>query len=65
MRKFASRGERHHRAILTDAEVESIRRLHAEHQTGHPSHLGYRRLARMFEISRETIRRVVKEWGRV
>ena len=52
MQKFASRGQHHHRAKLTDADIDRMRLLHGEFPRGHPHHLGYRRLARMFEVSR-------------
>lgn len=46
-------GDSHHRAKLTDHEVEQVLQLHAE---GY----GYRKLATMFETSRFTIRDMVK-----
>ena len=46
-------GQTHHMAKLTDAEVENIRRLHDE---GY----GYRKLAKMFDTPRETIRDIVR-----
>lgn len=45
-------GERHHRAKLTNDEVETLRRLHADGW-------GYRRLARKFEVSRAHVRDII------
>jgi len=47
-------GEDHHRAKLTDHDVELIRELHEEHG------LGYRTLAKKFEVSRSLIRHICK-----
>jgi hypothetical protein len=47
-------GESHHRAKLTNAEVEVIRDLHAEKA------MGYRKLAQKFEISSGHVRRIIK-----
>lgn len=47
-------GESHQRAKLTDREVDQIRELHESGE------LGYRKLATMFEVSRGTIRDIVK-----
>jgi hypothetical protein len=65
MYSFTNRGEKHHKAVLTDGEVALMRSMHAEHPTDHPDHLGYRKLARIFEVPRETARRLVKGWDRV
>lgn len=46
-------GEDHHRAKLTDAEVERLRQLHEEG-------IGYRRLAVIFEVNPTTVRDIVK-----
>ena len=46
-------GEDHQNAKLTDREVDRIRELH---EAGH----GYRRLARMFDVGRGTVRDIVK-----
>ena len=48
-------GENARGAKLTDAEVELIRQLHEEYPRGHPEHLGYRRLAVKFGVSRNAI----------
>ena len=45
-------GEGHHRAKLTDHEVDLIRELHEVHG------VGYRVLARKFEVSRATIQSI-------
>lgn len=45
-------GETHHRAKLTDEQVETMRELH---QQG----WGFKRLARAFNVSRETARDIV------
>lgn len=45
-------GEDHGRAKLTDHEVEMMRRLHEDEK------VGYRRLCKMFEVSKNTVRRI-------
>ena len=40
---------------LSDGEVELIRRLHAEYPYGHCGHLGYRKLAVLFGVHKQTI----------
>ena len=62
---FANRGEKHHKAVLTDGEVARMRALHAEFPVGDPNHLGYRRLAKIFEIPRATVQRLVTNKHRV
>lgn len=47
-------GESHQRAKLTDHEVDQIRELHESGE------YGYRKLARMFEVSRSLVRYIVK-----
>lgn len=47
-------GQSHQRAKLTDREVDTIREMYE------PKVCGYRRLARMFDVSRGTIRDIVK-----
>lgn len=41
---------------LTDHEVELARALHEEHPRSHPQHLGWRRLAKKFGVSRSTMK---------
>lgn len=41
-------------AKLTDHEVELMREMHEEHPRGHPEHVGHRKLAKMFGVSRTT-----------
>lgn len=52
-REYAA-GETHPRAALSDHEVDLIRELHEE------GLYSYQTLARMFEVSRYTIRDIVK-----
>lgn len=52
------KGEHHHKAKLTNHEVELMRRLHEEHPVGHPDHMGCRKLAKMFEVSVRQVWRV-------
>lgn len=59
LQKIAHKGQNHHKAKLTDLEVERMRELHAEFAVGHPNHLGYRRLAKLFEVPRATVQRLV------
>ena len=47
-------GQYHHRAKLTDEQVELIRDLHEE------GAMGYRTLARYFGVSRETIKKICR-----
>lgn len=51
-------GQDHHRATLTDHEVELMRRLHEEFEVGHPQHVGYRRLATMFDCTKTAARKI-------
>lgn len=46
-------GETHHRAKLSDHDIDLIRELHEEG-------LGYRRIAEKFEVSWLTVRDIVK-----
>lgn len=39
-------------AVLTDNEVELMRQMHEEYPRGHPQHLGHRKLAKIFGVSR-------------
>lgn len=41
---------------LTDHEVDLVRQMHEEFPPQSPGHLGYRRLAAMWGVSRYTIR---------
>lgn len=52
-------GQSHARARLTDGEVEMIRQLHESGE------LGYRRIARKFEISKRHVRDLVHYRRRV
>ena len=45
-------GESHHRAKLSDSDVNLIRDLHEEYE------FGYKKLAFVFEVSRDTIRQI-------
>jgi len=45
-------GERHHRASLSDHDIEMMRVLHEDHG------IGYKALAKKFEAPRETVRDV-------
>ncbi|OAE72592.1 hypothetical protein A7J71_11270 [Achromobacter insolitus] len=47
-------GEDHQRAKLTDHDVELMRQLHEE------DGIGYKRLARMFDVSREQARDICR-----
>jgi hypothetical protein len=47
-------GEDHQRAKLTDEEVERMRTLHEK------EHIGYGRLARMFELSKRTVAKICR-----
>tara|TARA_R110000868_G_scaffold135294_1_gene347791 strand:- start:1087 stop:1350 length:264 start_codon:yes stop_codon:yes gene_type:complete len=42
-------GENHHRANLSDEQVDRIRDLHEDHQ------LSYQQLAKMYNVSKQTI----------
>jgi hypothetical protein len=47
-------GEDHPRAKLTDEEVERMRAMHEQ------EHIGYRRLAKMFELSKRTVAKICR-----
>lgn len=47
-------GDSHHRATLTDDEVELIRTIHEEGK------IGYRTLAKFYGVSRSTIAKICK-----
>jgi hypothetical protein len=51
-------GEDHPAAKLSDHEVELMRRLHEEYPEGHPQHLGYRKLASKFGVTKTLVRRI-------
>ena len=40
---------------LTDHEVELMRTMHEEFPAGHPKHVGYRKLAAIFNTPRPTV----------
>lgn len=52
-------GEHHHRAVLSDHEVELIRELYEEEVLG-VRVWGYGRLGVKFDVSKATIRDIVK-----
>jgi len=41
-------------ARLSDHDVELMRLMHEEFPRGHPQHIGYRRLGKIFQCSRKT-----------
>lgn len=47
-------GESHHRAKLTDEQVDEMRELHEEQG------IGYRTLAKQFNVSKRTVRDIVQ-----
>lgn len=47
-------GESHHRAKLTDEQVDQMRELHEEQG------VGYRTLAKQFNVSKRTVRDIVQ-----
>lgn len=51
-------GEGHPRARLTDHEIDLMREMHEQHPVGDPKHLGYKKLARMFEVDRSQVRHI-------
>lgn len=51
-------GEAHPKAMLSDHEIELMRQLHEEYPVGHPKHLGYRRLAKVFDVAKTTVRHI-------
>lgn len=53
-------GQNHPRAECTDHDVELCRLLYEEHPVGHPDHLGYKTLAKRFDVPVRTIRDWVK-----
>lgn len=53
-------GQDHPRAKLANHEIELIVKLYEEHPVGDPRHMGYRQLARKFEVHRQTIAKIVR-----
>ncbi len=51
-------GEDHQHAVLTNREVDMMRQLHEQYPQGHPEYFGYRKLCKMFEVSKTTVRRI-------
>lgn len=51
-------GEDNHKAVLTNHEVELMRKLHEEYPTGHPLHWGYRRLSAKFGCTKTLARKI-------
>lgn len=51
-------GQDHHRATLSDHEIELMRRMHEEFPVGHPEHVGYRRLATKFDCTKTAVRKI-------
>lgn len=51
-------GQDHPKAELSDRDVELMRQLHEEYPNGHPKYLGYRKLAVIFAVSRDTVRAI-------
>lgn len=51
-----TRGEAHPKAQLSDHEIELMRQIHEEFPVGDPRHVGYRRLAKMFNVAKTTVR---------
>jgi hypothetical protein len=49
-------GQDHARAKLSNAQVEAIRDEHEAYPHGDPRHVGYRRLAEKWRVSKRTIR---------
>lgn len=49
-------GQDHARAKLSNAQVEAIRDEHEAYPLGDPRHVGYRRLAEKWRVSKRTIR---------
>jgi hypothetical protein len=52
-------GEDHPRAKLSDAQVEQIRDEYEAHPQGHPEHVGYRLLAKKWNIHPSMVRNIV------
>lgn len=57
-------GQNHPRAVLTDDDVERMRRMHEEWPVGDPRHVGYKRLAKRFECSRQHVMRICRYLNR-
>lgn len=60
-RRWAPRGEFHHKAVLTDHEVDLVRALRRRE----PGYWTYARLAEKFEISKSQVRNLVKRRQRL
>ena len=55
-------GQDHARAKLSNAQVEAIRDEHEAYPLGDPRHVGYKRLAEKWRVSKRTIRDTIDEW---
>ena len=51
-------GEAHPRAVLDDVEIDHMRERHEEYPPGHPLHMGYRKLAKLFGVSKTAARKI-------
>ncbi len=58
-------GEAQPGVVLTDHEVELMREMHEEYPVGHPRHMGYRRLAKKFNVAKITVRRICNYQKRI
>ena len=53
-----SAGEDRHGARLTNNEIKLMRQMHEEFPAGHAKHLGYKRLAQIFECHTTTAQNI-------
>lgn len=51
-------GQDHHRARFTDHEIDLMRQMYEEYPVGHKKHVGFRKLAAVWECSKAQIVRV-------
>ena len=51
--------ESHPHAVLTDREVELLRKLFEEYPRGHPYHWSYGQLAKKFAITKTSVHKIV------
>lgn len=51
--------------VLSDNEIDLARQLYEEYPLGHPKHIGIRKLAKKFEVSRQAMNNYVHYRKRV
>lgn len=58
-------GQSHPQAVLTDNDVELMRKLFEAYPRGHPNHWSLGQLAAKFEVPKQTVARIVRYENRI